>query len=915
MHIHQRSVVLVTALFTFTTALLFEEPASAAVPAAIASLRRDVPYVPMFTEANGCFENGQVNSLPLGQRSDRLAQIAKWYRHVHAEAANKTPLGIGCAGTGASTLAAELSDRGLMVSNYRNGSYTSQSSSPLDPNFAEAASLEARAPRAIQTFWPGTAAPGGDDAAGAARLTRALDASASKVLVASSDGPAGSAATWPYISSRGTGALPGTHSANTHDFVSWIRVDEELMKITAPPLALSSDISLTVERGLWGTAITSHPVGARVESPVYIGSATAQSSDEHLSGTPKVDSVTDALRYGIQIGRSDAQAWLGQQIRRNFGPGLGGYNTVWLDVSSCNMYNNSDPFGNPVVGWDQERETKLTRERWGELQADKVAALQIAFPGVAFTGNSLVSLVDDCNDSLLANAFDGGVLEHWMKQDPANFTMDWEKALEQSFRIQLNNWPALHWMRFNYAFSGDPEQYKRFAYASLLLTRRATADRTKLGGNWGLNRQDDMFFWDLGAPWGDPVSLGEVAVLSVPGLYRRSFDNGLVLVNPGTTPITYDLATQHYDIGRPDASGNPTATSSVTIGPNDAALLLRTPVNPLVPLITIDNAKVQEGHTGLRGATLTARLSQPSTETVTISYRTVDDTATAGTDYEATSGQLSFAPGETAKQIVVDVRGDRMSEANESLLIRLYDPRNTIIQDGIGRMDIGNDDALPSFNLGPATVVERVGADATVAVPIGLSAPSDTTAKVTWTTLPGSAVAGADYVADVGVAYFAPGTTLANAFIKVMGDNKPEGEESFTVSLSGNFGADMGTDSATVTISDPVPTMSVDDTSAVEGDLGTGGRARFVVSLNTASVAPLTFGYVTVGGSATSGVDFLPASGTVTIPAAALSVTVVVQLQGDGVNEPNETFGLKISTSDAAKLGSSFATNTILDDD
>ena len=53
--------------------------------------------------------------------------------------------------------------------------------------------------------------------------------------------------------------------------------------------------------------------------------------------------------------------------------------------------------------------------------------------------------------------------------------------------------------------------------------------------------------------------------------------------------------------------------------------------------------------------TFTVFLSAPSDEVVTVDFATVDGSAVAGVDYAATSGTLTFAPGETSKTVTVEL--------------------------------------------------------------------------------------------------------------------------------------------------------------------------------------------------------------------------------------------------------------------
>ena len=75
-----------------------------------------------------------------------------------------------------------------------------------------------------------------------------------------------------------------------------------------------------------------------------------------------------------------------------------------------------------------------------------------------------------------------------------------------------------------------------------------------------------------------------------------------------------------------------------------------------------------------RTARFTVTLSQSSDQTVGVRYSTVDASATAGLDYEATSGTLSFAPGETSKTVDVKIIGDNVVETDETLTLSVQPP-------------------------------------------------------------------------------------------------------------------------------------------------------------------------------------------------------------------------------------------------
>jgi hypothetical protein len=72
----------------------------------------------------------------------------------------------------------------------------------------------------------------------------------------------------------------------------------------------------------------------------------------------------------------------------------------------------------------------------------------------------------------------------------------------------------------------------------------------------------------------------------------------------------------------------------------------------------------------------------------------VNGTATtAGNDYFAKTGTLTFAPGETTKTITIEVKGDNKKEPNETFNLDLFDnSANSLFADFRGIGTILNDD-------------------------------------------------------------------------------------------------------------------------------------------------------------------------------------------------------------------------------
>jgi len=113
---------------------------------------------------------------------------------------------------------------------------------------------------------------------------------------------------------------------------------------------------------------------------------------------------------------------------------------------------------------------------------------------------------------------------------------------------------------------------------------------------------------------------------------------------------------------------------------------------PPVPTLSIGDVARPEGDSGTSVFTFTVTLSAASRSTVTVAYATADGTATAGSDYEARSGTLTFAPGETRQTIGVVVDGDKTPEPTEAFVVSLSRATGATIARATGRGTIGNDD-------------------------------------------------------------------------------------------------------------------------------------------------------------------------------------------------------------------------------
>jgi len=111
-----------------------------------------------------------------------------------------------------------------------------------------------------------------------------------------------------------------------------------------------------------------------------------------------------------------------------------------------------------------------------------------------------------------------------------------------------------------------------------------------------------------------------------------------------------------------------------------------------------------------------------------------------------------------------------------------------------------------------------------------------------------------------------------------------------------------------------VTEISINDISFTEGDSGT-TSAIFTVSLDTPAPQAISVDYSTSDGTAIAPVDYVSISGTVIIPISFSSTTIVVDVNGDIVDELNETFFVTLSNPVGAAIVDDTGEGTIQNDD
>lgn len=243
-----------------------------------------------------------------------------------------------------------------------------------------------------------------------------------------------------------------------------------------------------------------------------------------------------------------------------------------------------------------------------------------------------------------------------------------------------------------------------------------------------------------------------------------------------------------------------------------------------VPQLSISDVSLAEGDNGSTNALFTVSLSAQTKQTVTVSYYSVDSTATSGSDYQPVVGRLTFIPGLTAQTISVPVNGDTVAETDEGFNVFLHSPLNALVNKAKGSATIINDDGMITFSSPTYSVTENGGSQTIEVVRSGNLAgeamvdyaTSDTAGGAPCNTVSGAASSRCDYLRVLGRLTFAAGENSKSISIPIVDDAFAEGAETFLITLSNSRGASIGPSNAIVTINDndsSLGTNPIDDVS------------------------------------------------------------------------------------------------------
>jgi hypothetical protein len=311
-----------------------------------------------------------------------------------------------------------------------------------------------------------------------------------------------------------------------------------------------------------------------------------------------------------------------------------------------------------------------------------------------------------------------------------------------------------------------------------------------------------------------------------------------------------------------------------------------------------------------------------TTTTESVDYATLDGTATAGVNYVAVTGTLTFNPGERDKFIEVPILDDMRVGDPGTFQVVLRNPTGGAILDaGHDQVDvqIEDSDSPGRFVVVASEVQENAGSTLITVERLGGSRGA---VQVDYATGDGTATAGSDYTAMSGTLTFNAGVTSQTFSVPILRDNLVEGDETFFVTLSNPTGG-ATIDAANPAVETIYETPGLFQLSAANYVVAESNAGFTVTVIFTALPEPsgrspgtTTVDFSTHDGTATAGADYTAVSGTLTFNNSGRQ-TFTIPILNDSLVENNETILLTLSN---ATGGTSIGTGgnttlTILDED
>jgi len=355
-------------------------------------------------------------------------------------------------------------------------------------------------------------------------------------------------------------------------------------------------------------------------------------------------------------------------------------------------------------------------------------------------------------------------------------------------------------------------------------------------------------------------------------------------------------------------------TANAVISEDFGAAVVAIIDNDDPPQISVADVMTTEN----QNATVSINMDGFSSFPVTVDYETSNGEATAGEDYETTSGSITWEPGQTgAWEFEVTVINDNLDETGpETVNITLSNVNNATITDSAAILTIADNDES-QISIRDVSVTE--GNDSTVNFIFDVDITVANTEDITfnYSTSDGSAEAGKDYVETSGNGTISAGSLSTQVSVTVNGDIIDEGtEEIFNVNISEVTNAnELDTEAiGTILDDDGVPVLTIYNSEVYEDSEET----QISVELSGGSTEEIQVHYQTSDGTGKQGKDYNSNSGQLKWDPEEITriKTFNVEILDNAIESPDVTVEIELSNPQGALIsGEGKAILTIRDND
>ena len=295
---------------------------------------------------------------------------------------------------------------------------------------------------------------------------------------------------------------------------------------------------------------------------------------------------------------------------------------------------------------------------------------------------------------------------------------------------------------------------------------------------------------------------------------------------------------------------------------------------------------------------------------VSVTYKTANGTAIAGTTYAAVSGTLTWADGDgSTKSILVRVDAAGFS-GTRTFSVVLANPGSGAIlgSPATATVSVSGAAALATQSVALGASAYNAASGATsVTLLVVRQGGANGALSVNYSTSNGTATAGTTYTAQSGTLTWPAGNAAAKTIVVPVSTSGFSGTRTFYASLSNAAnGAVLGTPTkATVTVNGAMATTaaSVAFTSSSFTTVQTAGSANLTVNRQGGTTGSVAVAYATSNGTATAGMNYTPQSGTLTWAAGDTSAkSIVIPITSTVISAP-VSFNVALSNPSGANIG------------